>query len=125
MAPRVSLTDDEFKLVFSRLGDRLRIAGTAELNGYDMDLNQVRCHAIVRRALEIFPGASKPELARYWCGLRPATPGNVPYIGKSRVGRLFLNTGHGTLGWTHGCGSGRAISHIISGRRPEVDFAFS
>jgi D-amino-acid dehydrogenase len=123
-APSVSLTDDEYKLVFSRLGDRLRVAGTAELNGYDLALNPVRCEAIVRRTLEIFPGVSRPELARYWAGLRPATPGNVPYIGRSKVDRLYLNTGHGTLGWTHGCGSGRALADLISGRLPEVDFAF-
>lgn len=123
-APSVSLTDDEFKLVYSRLGDRLRIAGTAELNGYAMDLNPVRCAAIVRRTLEVFPGVSRPELARFWSGLRPATPGNVPYIGQSRRRNLFLNTGHGTLGWTHSCGSGRAIAEIVDGRRPEVDFAF-
>lgn len=124
-APMVSLTDDEYKLVFSRFGDRLRIAGTAELNGYAMDLNPVRCEAIVRRTLEIFPGMSRPELARYWTGLRPATPGNVPYIGASGVEGLWLNTGHGTLGWTHGCGSGRAIAELVSGRVPEVDFAFT
>jgi D-amino-acid dehydrogenase len=123
-APSVSLTDDEYKLVFSRLGDRLRVAGTAELNGYDLALNPVRCEAIVRRTLEIFPGVSRPELARYWAGLRPATPGNVPYIGKSKVEGLYLNTGHGTLGWTHGCGSGRALADLISGRLPEVDFNF-
>jgi D-amino-acid dehydrogenase len=123
-APSVSLTDDEYKLVFSRLGDRLRIAGTAELNGYDLALNPVRCEAIVRRTLDIFPGMSRPELASYWAGLRPATPGNVPYIGASKVEGLYLNTGHGTLGWTHGCGSGRALADLISGRQPEVDFRF-
>lgn len=123
-APRVSLTDDEFKLVFSRLGDRLRIAGTAEFAGYSTVLNRVRCEAIVRRTLDIFPGVSRPELAEYWTGLRPATPGNVPYIGRSGVKGLYLNTGHGTLGWTHGAGSGRAIADLIDGRRPDVDFAF-
>lgn len=123
-APSVSLTDDEFKLVFSRFGDRLRIAGTAELNGYDLALNPVRCQAIVRRTLEVFPGMSRPELATYWAGLRPATPGNVPYIGASKVRGLWLNTGHGTLGWTHGCGSGRAVADLISGRRPALDFDF-
>ncbi|WPB57406.1 D-amino acid dehydrogenase [Xylophilus sp. GOD-11R] len=123
-APSVSLTDDEYKLVFSRFGDRLRIAGTAELNGYGLALNPVRCEAIVRRTLEVFPGVSRPELASFWAGLRPATPGNVPYIGRSKVEGLFLNTGHGTLGWTHGCGSGRALAELMSGRRPEVDFNF-
>lgn len=123
-APHVSLTDDEYKIVFSRLGDRLRIAGTAELNGYDLALNPVRCEALVRRALQVFPGVAQADQASYWAGLRPATPGNVPYIGRSKVQGLWLNTGHGTLGWTHGCGSGRALVDLICGRKPEVDFAF-
>lgn len=125
MAHQVSLTDDEYKLVFSRLGDVLRIAGTAELNGYDRQLNEVRCQAIVKRVEQLFPGAGDTAQATFWSGLRPATPSNVPYIGKSRIDRLFLNTGHGTLGWTHGCGSGKAIADIVCGRRPELDFAFT
>ena len=124
MAHQVSLTDDEYKLVFSRLGDRLRIAGTAELNGYDRDLNRVRCEAIVRRTEELFPGAGDAEQAQFWTGLRPATPSNVPIIGQSKIANLYLNTGHGTLGWTHSCGSGKSIARIVSGMAPEVDFAF-
>ncbi|HUQ75279.1 MAG TPA: D-amino acid dehydrogenase [Burkholderiales bacterium] len=125
MAYSVSLTDDEYKLVFSRLGDRLRIAGTAELNGYSTELNDVRCRAILRRVLQLFPGGADPAGAQYWTGLRPATPSNVPYIGATRYPNLYLNTGHGTLGWTHSCGSGRAIADIVSGRKPEIDFAFT
>jgi D-amino-acid dehydrogenase len=129
MAHQVSLTDDEYKLVFSRLtgpgGDRLRIAGTAEFNGYDRDLNRVRCEAIVRRVEELFPGAGHTDQASFWTGLRPATPSNVPIIGKSKIPNLFMNTGHGTLGWTHACGSGKSIARIISGLQPEVDFAFT
>lgn len=124
MAHQVSLTDDEYKLVFSRLGNRLRIAGTAELNGYDRDLNRVRCEAIVRRTEELFPGAGDTEQAQFWTGLRPATPSNVPIVGRSRLPNLYLNTGHGTLGWTHSCGSGKSIARIVSGLQPEVDFAF-
>ncbi|HTH10043.1 MAG TPA: D-amino acid dehydrogenase [Acidovorax sp.] len=134
-AHQVSLTDDEFKLVFSRYtsesdGDRLqgrdvlRVAGTAELNGYDRNLNPVRCEAIVRRVEQLFPGAGDATQAQFWTGLRPATPSNVPLIGKTRIGNLFLNTGHGTLGWTHACGSGKSLADIVSGRVPEVDFAF-
>jgi D-amino-acid dehydrogenase len=123
-AYEVSLTDDEYKIVFSRLGDRLRIAGTAELNGYDRDLNRVRCEAIVRRTEELFPGAGDSARAQFWTGLRPATPSNVPIIGRSKLPNLFLNTGHGTLGWTHACGSGKSIARIISGLKPEVDFPF-
>jgi D-amino-acid dehydrogenase len=121
----VSLTDDEYKLVFSRLGNRLRIAGTAELGGYNTDLNLARCEAIVRRTRALFPDMTDGHNAQYWTGLRPATPSNVPYIGASKTRNLFLNTGHGTLGWTHSCGSGAAIADIVSGRVPEVDFAFT
>lgn len=118
----VSLTDDEYKLVFSRLGDRLRIAGTAELAGYNLDINEVRCEAIVRRALELFPGAFDPAQAEFWTGLRPATPSNVPYIGATKVDGLFLNVGHGTLGFTHACGSGRLVTEIVSGRASPIAF---
>ncbi len=123
-APVVSLTDESHKLVFSRLGQRLRIAGTAELAGYDMEINAVRCEAILRRVFELFPEAGERGNAESWAGLRPATPGNVPLIGGTRYPDLFLNTGHGTLGWTLACGSGRAIADIIDGVRPEVDFRF-
>ncbi|MDO9420357.1 MAG: D-amino acid dehydrogenase [Herminiimonas sp.] len=124
-APSVSLTDDGYKLVVSRLGDRLRVAGTCELNGYTRELNTTRCEAITRRTQELFPGACDYENPVYWTGLRPMTPSNVPYIGKTKFSNLFLNTGHGTLGWTMGCGSGRAVAEIISGHKPEVDFKFT
>jgi D-amino-acid dehydrogenase len=123
-ANQVSLTDDEYKLVYSRLGNRLRIAGTAELTGYDRDLNRARCEAIVRRVEEIFPGAGDTGQAQFWTGLRPATPSNVPLIGRTRLPNLYLNTGHGTLGWTHACGSGKSVARIISGLAPEVEFDF-
>ena len=125
LAPHVSLTDDGHKLVISRLGDRLRVAGTAEVNGYTRELNEVRCEAITRRTRELFPNACDYDHPVYWTGLRPMTPSNVPYIGKTKFSNLFLNTGHGTLGWTMGCGSGRAIAEIVSGRRPDLDFAFT
>lgn len=124
LTPRVSLTDDGHKLVISRLGDRLRVAGTCEMNGYSRELNPVRCEAITRRVQELFPGACDYDQPQYWAGLRPLTPSNVPYIGQTRYTNLYLNTGHGTLGWTMGCGSGRAIAEIVSGRRPDVDFEF-
>lgn len=124
-APTVSLTDDGHKLVLSRLGSRLRVAGTCELNGYSRDLNTVRCEAITRRVRELFPGACDYDSGSYWAGLRPLTPSNRPYIGRTRYVNLYLNTGHGTLGWTMACGSGRALADIVSGRRPEVMFAFS
>lgn len=124
-APTVSLTDDGYKLVVSRLGDRLRVAGTCELNGYTRDLNTARCEAITRRTKELFPDACDYENPVYWTGLRPLTPSNVPYIGKTKFSNLYLNTGHGTLGWTMGCGSGRALADIVSGLQPELDFKFT
>ena len=120
-APHVSLTDDEHKLVFSRLGQRLRVAGTAELNGYNNSLNAVRCAAILKRVEDLFPQAGEFRGATRWCGLRPATPSNLPYIGATRYRNLFLNTGHGTLGWTLACGSGHLLADLVLGRAPEVD----
>ncbi|MDQ3026086.1 MAG: D-amino acid dehydrogenase [Pseudomonadota bacterium] len=123
--PMVSITDDEAKIVFSRLGRRLRIAGTAELSGYTTYLNPVRCEALIRRAEAVFPGAADYGNAKFWTGLRPSTPSNVPLIGKTRYPNLYLNTGHGTLGWTMACGSGKAVADIISGKKPEVEFRWS
>lgn len=125
LAPQVSLTDDGHKLVISRFGNRLRVAGTCEINGYSRELNAARCEAITRRTRELFPDACDYDHPVYWSGLRPLTPSNVPYVGTTRIPNLFLNTGHGTLGWTMGCGSGRAIADIISGRTPDLDFAFT
>ncbi|MFC5459888.1 D-amino acid dehydrogenase [Massilia niabensis] len=120
-APTVSLTDDGHKLVLSRLGSRLRVAGTCELNGYSRALDTIRCEAVTRRVRELFPEACDYDRASYWAGLRPLTPSNVPYIGTTRYANLYLNTGHGTLGWTMACGSGRALADIVSGRRPEIE----
>lgn len=119
-APTVSITDEAVKMVYSRLGDRIRIAGTAELNGYSTDLNMVRCEALTRRYFELFPNSADPNSVQFWTGLRPSTPSNVPLIGRRRFDNLYLNTGHGTLGWTEGPGSGRAVAELIAGRRPAV-----
>lgn len=124
-APSVSLTDDGAKIVITRLGRNMRIAGTAELTGYSTDLNPLRCEALTRRVGEMFPDAGHYDKATFWTGLRPSTPSNVPIIGATRIARLYLNTGHGTLGWTMAAGSGRALADIISGRKPDVDFKWS
>ncbi len=123
-APIVSLTDEAFKIVISRLGNRLRAAGTAELAGYDSSVSDLRCGAILRRVRQLFPQLGALTTVENWAGLRPATPDNVPLIGRTRLGNLFLNTGHGTMGWTLACGSGKAIADIVAGRRPEVAFSF-
>jgi D-amino-acid dehydrogenase len=124
-APTVCLTDEGHKLAISRLGHRLRVAGTAELNGYDTTINDARCGSILARAKQLFPHGGDFDRAERWAGLRPATPGNVPVIGRTRVPGLFVNTGHGTLGWTLACGSGKSIADIISGKQPDVAFGFS
>lgn len=123
-APEVSITDESRRIVCSRLGDRLRVAGTAELNGYDDSIDLVRCGAICQRIEELFPKLRTVGDPQYWAGLRPATPGNVPIIGRSRCANLFYNTGHGTLGWTLACGSGQVLADIVSGRTPAVAFPF-
>lgn len=123
-APHVSLTDEAMKIVFSRIGNRMRIAGTAELDGYSTSLSVIRTEALVKRARELFPGAADYDNPVYWTGLRPATPSNCPLIGRTKYPNLFLNTGHGTLGWTEGPGSGRALADIVSGKTPDVNYQF-
>jgi len=133
-APFVSMIDDEVKCAISRLGDELRVAGTIEVGGYDLRLDtplaRARCRMLARRVEKVFPGVCDTRLEEeggqpnFWCGLRPATPTNIPYIGKTRVERLWVNAGHGTLGWTHGAGSGKALAELISGQAPAMDFGF-
>jgi len=122
--PRSSVTDETSKIVLTRLGDRMRIAGTAEFNGYGLELNAVRCAALVARGTLLFPGAADYAAATFWTGLRPATPSNRPLIGATRVEGLWLNTGHGTLGWTEACGSAHALSLLVDGRVPALAFDF-
>ncbi|MBK8907459.1 MAG: D-amino acid dehydrogenase [Rhodospirillales bacterium] len=119
-APSVGLIDDAFKMVYSRLGDRLRIAGTAEFAGYDDALDERRARFLLGKALEIFPDCGDPAEAVFWAGLRPSTPDGVPVIGRTPVANLFLNTGHGTLGWTMACGAGRLIADLVSGAAPGI-----
>ena len=124
LAPKVSLTDDSVKIVMSRFGQRLRVAGTAEFNGYDLALNPARCRLIDQRVRQLFPRLAPQGEPQYWTGLRPATPSNRPLIGRAGYANLFLNTGHGTLGWTLSCGSAAALADLVGGRRPEPAFSF-
>lgn len=124
LAPFVSITDESRRIVMSRLGDRLRVAGTAELVGFDKTISRVRCEAIQARARELFPEAVGTAKGEFWAGLRPATAGGVPFIGRSRYQNLYFNTGHGTLGWTLACGSARALVDIVEGGEPEIEFPF-
>jgi D-amino-acid dehydrogenase len=134
LAPFVSTIDDELKCAMSRLGDELRVAGTIELSGYntslDTPLAKARCAMLAQRIEAVLPGVCDTRTEeeggdpRFWTGLRPATPTNIPYIGRTPVGRLWVNAGHGTLGWTHGAGSGKAMAQLISGEQPRMDFGF-
>ncbi|WP_201587657.1 FAD-dependent oxidoreductase [Psychrobacter jeotgali] len=138
LAPFISLIDDEYKLVISRLGDTLRVASAIEFNGYSLDLNQARCDEITERIRQLFPKGIVANSAQFWASLHPMTPSSVPLIGRAHKGRnyhgshnteatfdnLWLNTGHGTLGWTFACGSAKAISLMMQGETPKVDFDF-
>ena len=119
-APTVALIDDEFKMVYARLGDRLRIAGTAEFAGYDTSVDERRARFLLAKAIELFPECGDVSRAEFWAGLRPSTPDGVPVLGPTRLANLFLNTGHGTLGWTMACGSGRLVADLIAGRPPDI-----
>jgi D-amino-acid dehydrogenase len=119
-APMVSLIDDEFKMVYSRLGERLRVAGTAEFIGWDASVTEARARVLLARAVELFPDCGDFGRAEFWAGLRPSTPDGVPVLGRAGFDNLFLNTGHGTLGWTMACGSGRLVADLMLGRTPEI-----
>ncbi len=123
-APKVSLTDESRRIVCSRLGSRLRIAGTAELGGFDLTIDPERGRTILDWVTSRFPGAIDPARAKLWAGLRPATPSNLPIIGRSRYSNLWYNTGHGTLGWTLACGSAASVVKLLSGQAPVPDFPF-
>ena len=133
-APSVSVIDDSRKIAITRLGNQIRVAGTIEVGSYDLGLNsavsQARCHMLARRVEEIWPGMCDTRLAheggnpQFWAGLRPATPTNIPYIGQTQVRGLWVNAGHGTLGWTHGAGSGKALAARVDGEEAIAGFPF-
>lgn len=119
-APQGALLDETYKTVVTRLGDRIRVAGTAELAGYDYQLRAHRLVTLERVVRDLFPGAIDVGRAQYWAGLRPMTPDNAPVLGATPLRNLVLDTGHGALGWTLACGCGKAIADYVSGRTPEV-----
>ena len=127
-APQGAVLDETYKTVVTRLGDRIRVAGTAELAGYDYKLRPYRLVTLERVVRDLFPGAIDVGRAEYWAGLRPMTPDNPPVLGASPLSNLVLNTGHGALGWTLACGSAKAIADFVTGRPPEIaldDYALS
>ncbi len=122
-APTISITDETRYMVFSRLGNKLRVAGTAELAGWNTQLDAVRVAPLVNNAKSLFPDASPYTDVNPWCGLRPTTPDSVPILGHTPIENLMLNTGHGTLGWTMAAGSARVVADLIAGRTPEIDLS--
>jgi D-amino-acid dehydrogenase len=113
--------DESYKVAITRLGSRIRVGGTAEISGYSNVLHFKRRATLDHSLTDLFPGGGDLAQATFWCGLRPMTPDGPPLVGPTRYTNLHLNTGHGTLGWTMACGSGRVLADLLSGRKPEVD----
>lgn len=119
-APESTVMDETYKIAITRLGDRIRVGGMAEISGYTNDLGGTRRRTLEHAVMDLFPGGDASKGA-FWSGLRPMTPDGTPVIGQTRIRGLYLNTGHGTLGWTMSSGSARIIANLISGRTPEID----
>jgi D-amino-acid dehydrogenase len=122
-APTLPIVDYDRKIAVVRLGQRIRIAGTAEFAGYDTSPNPRRGAAVLGAFRALFPECPSTGQAQHWHGLRPMTPDGRPIIGPTRFKNLFVNSGHGPLGWTLACGSGKALADLIGGREPEIDLA--
>jgi len=119
-APVSTVMDETFKIGITRLGDRIRVGGTAELAGFSTKLRAPRRATLEHSVTDLFPGGGDIANASFWTGLRPMTPDGTPIIGRTSLGNMFLNTGHGTLGWTMACGSGRVLADVMSGRMPDI-----
>lgn len=122
-APVSTLIDETYKAAITRLGERIRVGGTAELTGFDLRLRDERRATVEFVLQDLFPGAGDPAQGSFWCGLRPMTPDGTPVIGPTRLRGLYLNTGHGTFGWTMSVGSAALLADLISGRTPDIDAA--
>lgn len=120
-APVSTVMDESYKVAITRLGDRIRVGGTAEISGYSDKLYDARRATLDHSLTDLFPRGGDTSRATFWCGLRPMTPDGPPVIGATHYGNLHLNTGHGTLGWTMACGSGRVLADLLSGRKPDID----
>ena len=122
-APVSTVMDETHKIAITRLGDRIRVGGMAEIAGFDLSLNPKRRATLEHSVEDLFGGAGDQSKATFWTGLRPMTPDGTPVVGRSTLPNLFLNTGHGTLGWTMAAGSGRVLADIVSGKRTEIESA--
>ena len=122
-APESTVMDETHKVAVTRLGDRIRVGGTAELAGYDLRLHEARRRTLEHVVTDLFPNGGDVSRAEFWCGLRPMTPDGTPVLGATPLRRLYLATGHGTLGWTMAAGTGRVMADLISGRSPDIDMS--
>ncbi len=120
-APVSTVLDESYKIAITRLGDRIRVGGMAEISGYNSRLSDKRRETLAFCVNDLFPGAGDTAKASFWTGMRPMTPDGTPILGRSKLGNLTVNSGHGTLGWTMACGSARVVADLISGRKPEID----
>jgi len=120
-APLSTVLDETYKIAITRFDDRIRVGGMAELVGFDAVLTPQRRATLTMVVNDLFPGAGDTDNATFWTGLRPMTPDGTPLVGATSIPNLYLNTGHGTLGWTMSCGSGRVLADLISGRPCEID----
>jgi D-amino-acid dehydrogenase len=119
-APVSTVLDETYKIAITRFDQRIRVGGMAELRGFDLSLRERRRQTLELCLTDLFPGGGDTSQASFWTGLRPMTPDGTPIVGATPVRNLFLNTGHGTLGWTMACGSGQVLADLMSGRRPEI-----
>ena len=119
LAPQSTVLDETYKVAVTRFDKRIRVGGMAELSGFDLSLKPQRRATLEKVVTELFPGGDVPA-ATFWTGLRPMTPDSTPIVGPTGLRNLFLNTGHGTLGWTMACGSGKLIADLVTGQRPEI-----
>lgn len=120
-APESTVMDESYKVAITRLGDRIRVGGTAEISGFSDKLYDARRATLDHSLTDLFPRGGDLAKATFWSGLRPMTPDGPPVIGPTQYANLHLNTGHGTLGWTMSCGSGRVLADMLSGKKPEID----
>ena len=119
-APVSTILDETYKIAITRLGDRIRVAGMAEISGFSDDLPPQRRETLIHSLTSLFPDAVSAADTQFWSGLRPMTPDSTPVVGPTKISNLYLNTGHGTLGWTMACGSGRLLADIVDGRTPPI-----
>lgn len=120
-APESTVMDETHKVAVTRLGDRIRAGGTAELAGYTLQLHEARRRTLEHVVTDLFPQGGDVSRASFWCGLRPMTPDGTPVIGGTRMANLYIATGHGTLGWTMAAGTGCVMADLLSKREPEID----